>query len=246
LRPRHLTPNGAVAFGLILIAATMASAGLTGLGILAVFSTAFAILEIRGATATAIRRSLILVFPLALFMVIVWVGVVGRSPTEIAAGASGSRTAAALHVARICARLFIVVFTVQSIMVRFAQTTPLSFISALRVPIGFKRLLALTLSLIETFRHAIDRAHTGLVACGLLTHRTSPRNFLNSWVLVQTVWLTAITIVVGRLRDKWPIENTLAQLDACLARGDQQSLSGVDLLWLPAAASAALLALGAR
>src|SRR5580704_8643878 len=235
LQPRPITPNGAVAFGLILIGATMATTGLPSLAIVAVLSMTFAAIEVGAQTGIALRRSIVLVFPLALFMLIVWVGVVGRSPAEIAAGVTGSRSAASLHVALICARLFLIVFTIQLIAARFAQTTPLRFIGALRIPLAFKRLLVFTLSLVETFRHAIDRAHAALVACGLLTRQASTRNLFNSWVLVQTVWLTAITIVVGRLRDKWPIENTLAQLDRALDDGERRSFSRRDLVWLPIA-----------
>jgi hypothetical protein len=246
LRQRQLTPSGAVAFGLILIVAATASAGVAGLALLAALCAAFALLEVGAASATALRRSLALVIPLALFMLIVWVGIVGRSPAEIAAGASGSRTAALFHVALVCARLFLIASVLQLIMARFALTPPLGFIAALRVPLVCKRLLVFTLSLVETFRHAIDRAHTALVACGLLTRRGSLRNLLHAWVLVQTVWLTAITIVVGRLRDKWPIENTLAQLDHTLARDAQRTLSRNDLIWLPLALAAAVFAIGAR
>jgi hypothetical protein len=246
LQPRPITPNGAVAFGLILIGATMATTGLPSLAIVAALSMTFAAVEVGAQTGIALRRSIVLVFPLALFMLIVWVGVVGRSPAEIAAGVTGSRSAASLHVALICARLFLIVFTIQLIAARFAQTTPLRFIGALQIPLAFKRLLVLTLSLVETFRHAIDRAHTALVACGLLTRRASMRNLFNSWVLVQTVWLTAITIVVGRLRDKWPIENTLAQLDRALDDGEQRSLSRRDLVWLPIALATVILAIGVR
>jgi hypothetical protein len=246
LQPRPITPNGAVAFGVVLIGATMASSGLFGLAIVALISSSFAIVEVGARALIALQRSIVLVFPLALFMLIVWVGVVGRSPAEIAAGVDGTRAAAFLHVALICARLFLIVFAIQLITARFAQTTPLHFIAALRAPLTLKRLLVFTLSLVETFRHAIDRAHTALVACGLFTPRASMRNLINSWVLVQTVWLTAITIVVGRLRDKWPIENTLAQLDRALGNGEQLSLSGRDLVWLPIALGAVILAVGAR
>ena len=245
LRQGPITPNGAAGFGLILIGATIAAAA-PGLAALAVIVAAFAAFEVRGASGRAIRRSLVLVFPLAIFMLIVWVGIVGRSPAEIAAGGVGSRGAAFLHVALIASRLFVVVCTIQLIAARFAHRTPLDFIGVLRVPVAAKRLLVLTLSLVETLRHAIDRAYTALIACGLLTQGASTRNLANRWVLVQTVWLTAITIVTGRLRDKWPVEHTLGLLDHALAQGEQQSLSRGDLVWLPAAFAAAVLAVVVR
>ena len=60
------------------------------------------------------------------------------------------------------------------------------------------------------------------------------------------MWLTAITIVVGRLRDKWPIENTLAQLDRALDDGERRSFSRRDLVWLPIALATVILAIGVR
>jgi hypothetical protein len=240
----QITPNGAVVFALILIGATMATAG-HGLWIVAVLGIAFATLEVREGSVTALKRSLVLVLPLATFMLLVWVVIVGRAPADIAAGSVGSRRTALLYVALICTRLFLIVFTIQSIVAYFARTTPLRFIAALYAPMTVKRLLVFTLSLVETFRHAIDRAHTALIACGLLSRRRSIRNFVNSWVLVQTVWLTAITIVVGRLRDKWPIENTLGLLDHALRPG-ARSLNHKDLFWLPIAVGATILAVMVR
>jgi hypothetical protein len=242
----QITPNGAVVFGAILIGATMASAGLAGLVVLAAAGACFALVEVRGHAATALARSILLVLPLAMFMAIVWVGIVGRAPSEIANGATGSRTAASFHVALVSSRLFIIVITIQLIAARFAQTTPLSFICALRIPLTAKRLLVFTLSLIATLRHAVDRAHTALIASGLLSRRTSIRNLRNSWVLMQTIWLSAITIVVGRLREKWPVEKTLTLIDDVLMRGELRSLTRADLIWLPIAIASAALAIGAR
>lgn len=239
-----ITPNGAVAFALMLIGATMAT-GKHGLSIVAVLGIAFATLEVRAGTVTALKRSLVLVLPLAAFMLLVWVVIVGRAPADIAAGSVGSRDTALLYVALICTRLFLVVFLIQLIVACFANSTPLRFIGALRVPMTVKRLLMFTLSLVETFRHAIDRAYTALIACGLISRRRSVRNFVNGWVLVQTVWLTAITIVLGRLRDKWPIEDTLGLLDHAL-RPTARSLSCRDLVWLPIAVVATIAAVAAR
>jgi len=245
LPPARITPNGAIGFALIVIFATMATGSFRGLLALATIGLGFAAIEVGWPTVTALRRSIILVLPLAVFLTIVWVGVVGRSPAEIAADQVGTRSAALFHVARVCARLFVVVFMIQALIACFSSSTPLRFIRALYVPLPLKRLLVLTLSLIETFRHATDRGHTALVAAGLLTRKTSIRNLVNAWVLVQTVWLTAITIVMHRLRDKWPIENTLALLDGALAQVEPPSLSRNDMLWLPLTLGATIFAIGA-
>jgi uncharacterized membrane protein YedE/YeeE len=123
--------------------------------------------------------------------------------------------------------------------------TPLVFVRGLHAPARLKRLLALTLSLVETLRHAIDRAHTALIASGLLTRRFSLRNLRHGWVLVQTVWLTAVTVALGRLRDKWPVENTLVRLDGALRGGGPHLIDGDDRIWLPVIIGAAIVVIGA-
>ena len=122
------------------------------------------------------RWSAGIVAPLAAFMALVWIGIVGRAPAEIAAGEAGSRAAAAAYVAVVCMRLFIIAFAVQAAFLHFAGWTPLAFVRALAAPPVVKKLLVLTLSLIETMLHAIDRARTALIAAGIITRRMSWRN----------------------------------------------------------------------
>ena len=90
-------------------------------------------------------------------------------------GSSLLRTAAALFVATTCLRLFIVAFATQAVTLHFAGWTPLRFVRALTAPPVVKTLLALTLSLIETILHAIDRARTALIAAGIITRQASWR-----------------------------------------------------------------------
>jgi hypothetical protein len=232
-----MTPNGAVIFTAVTIAAAMA-ANLRGLAMVGAVVAAFAAIEIPAATTIALRRAIILMLPLAAFMIVVWVGIVGRSPEEIAAGVPGSRAAALTHVTTISLRLFIVVFVLQAAMLCFKHETPFSIIRALHVPFAVKRLLVLTLSLIETLRHAVGRSHTALVASGVITRRLSLRNLTHGWILIQSVWLTAITTVVGRLRDKWPAENTLARLAPALAH-QSRPVSTADVAWICIALAAA-------
>ena len=104
----------------------------------------------------------------------------------------------------------------------------------------------LTLSLIETIMQAVDRARTALIAAGLITRRQSLRNLRHGWVLVQTVWLTVITIALGRTRDKWPIEDTLGRLDRVLGAGPSPHFAATDIGWLVIAIAALAAALGLR
>jgi hypothetical protein len=135
------------------------------------------------------------------------------------------------------------VVVIQLVFLRFAQLTPLQFIRSLALPAAVKRMLVITLSLIATLGHAIDRAHTALIAAGTLTRSPSWRNLLHAWRLIQAVWLSAVTIVLGRMRDKWPVENTLALLDYTLDGGNPPWLLGDDRIWLPITLGAAVVIL---
>jgi len=240
-----MTPNGAIVFGLVIIAATITARDLPGLAAVLGVTLILALAGGRRAL-TALMWSAGIVLPLAAFMSLVWVGIVGRAPAEIAAGSEGSRAAAAVHVALVCLRLFIIALAIQAIVLRFAGWTPFAFVRALTAPPTLKKLLVLTLSLIETILHAVDRARAALIAAGIITRRQSWRNLRNGWVLVQTVWLTVITIAIGRMSDKWPIENTLARLDHALAAPAAARFVTADLIWVALAVAGLAMALGLR
>jgi len=233
-----MTPNGAFAVGIILIALEMSNPGPRGLAILLALALAFAIIEVRAASVIALRRAAVVVLPLAAFMGIVWVGIVGEAPAEIAADAAGTRMAALVYVARLSGRLFFVIAVIQLVFLRFAELTPLQLVRALALPGPVKRMLVITLSLIGTLRHAIDRAHVALIAAGTLTRAPSWRSAIHSWRLVQAVWLSAVTIMLGRMRDKWPVERTIARLDGTLDAGNPRLFAGDDRIWLPIALGA--------
>lgn len=231
-----MTPNGAVLFAALTILGAMTS-GSRGLGLVYAAIALFSVVEIGPRAFACLRRACIVMVPLATFMLIIWVGIVGRSPQEIAAGTDGSRGAALLYVVTVAARLFLIVYLLQAVLQRFDHITPFGFVRALNLPSGVKRQIILTLSLIETLRNAVDRAHTALIAAGVVTRGLSLRNLATGWILVQTVWLTAITTVTARMRDKWPIEDTLALLGPTLD-GSEKRLSPADWRWLVLAAFA--------
>jgi hypothetical protein len=179
-------------------------------------------------------------------MGLVWIGLIGRAPHEIIAEAAGSRAAAALFVAITSLRLFILAFIAQAMALHFSVWTPLRFVRALTAPLIIKKLLVLTLSLIETILHAIDRARTALIAAGIITRRASWRNLRGGWILVQTVWLTVVTIAIGRTRDKWPIEETLTRLDGTLSGQRPQPFGTTDIAWTALATVGLIVAVGLR
>jgi hypothetical protein len=236
-----MTPNGAILFGLVTIAGAVAARSFAGLVIVLTLCAAFAAIELGNKASKALAWSATIVAPLAAFLVVVWVGVVGRSPAEMAAGLAGTRTAAFAYVLTICLRLFLIALAVQLVVMRFAHLTPLQFVRSLWAPLVAKKLLILTLSWIDTILHAIDRSRTALVTAAIIGPRMSLRNLTHGWLLVQTVWLSVVTIALGRLRDKWPAENTVARLDQVLA-APAAALARGDVLWLGAALVASVMA----
>src|SRR5262245_61675803 len=212
-----MTPSGAIAFAAIVIGGAMWSADIRALAMLLALCVAFGIIETGWTIRKAFAWPAAIVAPLALFMAMVWVGIVGRSPPGIAGGRPGSRLAAVGYVTIVCTRLFLIALLLRLVTLRFAQLTPLQFIRALWAPLLLKKLLVLTLSWIDTILHAVDRSRTALVTAGVVAPRLALKNVANGWILVQTVWLSVITIAIGRARDKWPTENTLARLDEVLS-----------------------------
>jgi hypothetical protein len=240
-----MTPNGAIVFGVFLIAGAVIARDLASLALVLALVVIFASASRRG-ILSALLWSAGIVLPLAVFMALVWIGIVGRAPAEIAANQEGSRAAAAAYVAIVCARLFVIAFAVQALFGRFAGWTPLGFVRALSCPPVAKKLLVLTLSLIETILHAIDRARTALIGAGIITRRPSWRNLRNGWILVQTVWLTVVVIAIGRTRDKWPTEGTLSLLDGALVTASTRRLAAADLYWAAAGFAILIAAWGLR
>src|ERR1043166_7652 len=108
-----MTPNGAIVFGLLTLAAAVIARDSTSLAAVLAVALIFA-LGSGWRIVAALVWSAAIVAPLAAFMGLVWVGIVGRAPGEIAAGTEGSRVAAAAYVALISLRLFVVAFVIQA------------------------------------------------------------------------------------------------------------------------------------
>jgi hypothetical protein len=239
-----MSPNGVVLFAVIVIAAAVLSTAIPGLLLLLLLCLGFGAAEAGRRLLDALGWSAVIVLPLASFMTVVWVGIVGRTPADIAAGIGGSRAAAAAYVAAISLRLLVIVLVIQCAFLRFQHLTPLTFIRELTAPLMMRKLLVLTVSLVDTILHAVDRARTALIAAGVITARPSLRNIANGFVLVQTVWLSVITIATGRVREKWPIEQTLARLDEALGKVEVRGLGLRDMVWIMSAVVAGALVLG--
>jgi len=85
-----MTPNGAIAFGLLVIAAAVVARDTASLAVVLAILLTFALAS-RRSILPALLWSAGIVLPLAAFMALVWVGIVGRAPHEIAASIEGSR-----------------------------------------------------------------------------------------------------------------------------------------------------------
>ena len=140
-----MTPNGAVVFALIVMAGAMLAQQVAALLVVFGLCLAFGVVETRAHLRKAVTWSVAIVAPLLAFMGLVWIGFIGRSPAEIAAGAPGSRAAALAFVTLVCLRLTLIALIVQLLVRRFCHLTPLQFVRALTLPLAAKRLLALTL-----------------------------------------------------------------------------------------------------
>src|SRR5437763_14794488 len=128
-----MTPNGAVIFVLLVIAAALIARDPISLIIVLSVTLTFALGSKRRIFG-ALAWSAGIVLPLSVFMGLVWIGIVGRAPADIAANVEGSRTAAAAYVAVICLRLFIIAFAIQAAFLHFAGWTPLRFVGGLTAP----------------------------------------------------------------------------------------------------------------
>src|SRR5437764_6504132 len=128
-----MTPNGAVIFVLLVIVGALVARDPLSLAIVLAVILIFA-LGSRQRIFSTLAWSAGIVLPLAAFMGLVWVGIVGRAPGEIAANLEGSRAAAAAYVAVICLRLFIIAFAIQAAFLHFAGWTPLRFVGGLTAP----------------------------------------------------------------------------------------------------------------
>src|SRR5689334_948873 len=126
-----MTPNGAVIFAIAVVTGATLSGRIAGLIILLALCTMFGAVEIKARLFKALAWPTAIVAALVLFMAVVWIGVVGRSPTEIAAGIPDTREAAAWHVVTTCLRLFLIAFVIRLVVLRFAHLTPMEFIDRL-------------------------------------------------------------------------------------------------------------------
>jgi hypothetical protein len=224
-----MSANGVALFALLAIASVLFPSAAVVPG----FALALAILFVtsRGAGGlVALKRAILISAPVAAFLAIVWIGVVGRAPDATIFYRPAGPVGAWTGVAAVGARLFLVALFTFAAVETGARIRP-SFLGGLAVPRPFKIVLLAAASLADVMRQGSQRAHTALVAANVLTGRPSLRNLSSGWLLLRTTWVAALGIADERLSSKWLHED----LPEAAPLGGRRPLTGRDLAWLAAA-----------
>ncbi len=221
-----MSSNGLVLFLVIAVASLFVpSRSVVPILVLALGSAFTLALGRRGVVVA--RRALLSVAPLAIFLTLVWVVIVGRAP-EVVFFRSTRPASPWLSVAAITSRLFLLALLTFGVIEAGSRIRP-PFVFGLALPREARIVLLATTSLVGAMRLGAERAHTALVSANILTGRRSWRNLAHGWLLVRTTWVAAVGIAVERLDTKWKCEDLPNAAAAALppARG----LNARDVIW---------------
>ena len=175
-----------------------------------------------------IGRALLAVAPIAMFLVLVWIGIIGRAPDTNLFYRPGNSASAWHVVGAIVARLFLFALFTFAVVRAGAALQP-SFVAGLSLPKAFKVILLAAASIADLMRHGSQRAHTALIVANVISPRMSLRNLKYGWLLVRTTWVAAVGMAAERLDTKWSYEDLPA---AAPMRRIGPSLRWGDLLWI--------------
>ena len=196
----------------------------------AIFIAAFVVLERRQHALAALRFAVSLVAPLAVYLVLVWVVVVGHPPAGGLLLTRGSASAGE-YVLGVSVRLFLLVLLLRAALHEELDAAPLLFMRDSGLPAGGKAAVVMTLSLTSTMRVSASKAWSSLVAANLATPRLSWRNVRNLPVLLLTVWMFTLGTLAGRMQCKWRAEDMRERLAEVLRRPPGKRFSMRDLVW---------------
>jgi hypothetical protein len=182
-------------------------------------------------------RALSITLPLVGWLTIIWLWVAPSKPDTLLLYRPAPAEPAWVLVAALGLRFFVFALLTLAAVERASRIKP-SFLLRLAIPRSVKLLLLTASSMAQAFTDGVRRAHTALVAAGVVTSRRSLRNFLQGWLLIRTSWVSALGLAAERTDTKWRFENLpdavpLAQLARpALVRGD--------LFWVVPAIAAVL------
>jgi hypothetical protein len=179
-----------------------------------------------------ILRALLSVLPVAVLLMLLWVGLIGHAPDEMPFYRPMATPSPLSAVIAITSRLFLLAWITLAVSQVAALLRP-SFISALALPVDVKASLLAATSLVGVMRQGAIRAHTALVAANVLTGRASLRNLGAGWILLRTTWVAVVGIVAEQLDGKWRYE----KLPASAVEGSGRRRLGTwgDVAWISAA-----------
>lgn len=183
------------------------------------------------------------VAPIAALLSIIWIGLIGSAPMEVAWLAPIDQQTPVAYVVRISFRLFLFALLVDAVLVRSMTDSALLFVSRLSLPVSIKQVIAMTLAIASSIRAAADRSRVALIAANLITPERSIRNVRHLWLFLQTVWLFIISSVSDKLQTKWKIEQITTVLAERLARPEGKVSSAHDFIWLTLASIAVVASL---
>ncbi len=189
-----------------------------------------------------IWRALLTVLPLAVFLVLVWIGIIGRAPDTTLFYYPRNAASAWHVVAAIVARLFLFALLTFGVVKAGAELRP-SFVAGLTLPKALKVILLASASMTDLMQHGSRRAHTALIVANVITPRMSLRNLRYGWLLVRSTWVAAVGMAAERLDTKWAYEDLPAAAPVACTH---PSLRLGDLLWVCMALAALVATVATR
>jgi len=199
-----------------------------------IFVGIFLAVERRKETLKAISYGFVIIFPILLYLSIVWILIVGAAP------GSNSRQSAFLYVMTLCSKLFLFVVFLQSTLGSRLAIGAMRFLSEVRLPKGIKIISAMTLSMASTIRASAEKAWISLVANNLLSPRIAWKNLRNFIRFILAIWMSIVGTVAMRLQTKWALEDVRQRLGDHFSSAHERSFTRRDFLW----AGHALLTMG--
>lgn len=151
-------------------------------------------------------RAVAITLPLIGWLALIWIWVAPPKPDVLFIYRPSTTESSSDFVAALAIRFFLLALLTLAAVEHADRIRP-SFALRLAAPRSAKVLILSASSLSYAFSDAVRRAHTALVAAGVITSRRSLANFRNGWLLIRTSWVAALGIITERLDTKWHFEN---------------------------------------
>lgn len=185
-----------------------------------------------------IIRALSISLPLVGWLAFIWLWVAPSKPHTLLLYRPAPSDPTWVLVVALGMRFFVFALLTLAAVERGNRIRP-SFLLRLAIPRTPKVLLLTASSLAQAFADGVRRAHTALVAAGVVTSRRSERNLFHGWLLIRTSWVAALGVATERSDTKWRFEDLPDAVP--LERLARPTFVSRDILWSVPAITAALL-----